>query len=76
LSVEKPACEVAWMLPVYVLYSVSYICYLIWIIIRLADIYKTKKVKMILEGKRGGLIGERGIMVQTVEVLRLVWLRL
>jgi hypothetical protein len=62
------------MLQVYVLYSASYIRHFIWIIIRLAHLYKTKKVKMIVQGKRGGFIGERerGERVQTVEVLRLV----
>lgn len=74
LSVEKPVCDVAWMLQVYVLYSVSYIRYFIWIIIRLANLHKTKKVKMIVEGKRRGFIGERerGVRVETAEVLRLV----
>jgi hypothetical protein len=47
------------MLQVHVLYSVSYIRHIIWIIIRLAHLYKTKKVKMIIEGKSGGFIGER-----------------
>jgi hypothetical protein len=72
LSVEKPVCDVAWMLQVYVLYFVSYIRYFIWIIIRLVNLYKTKKVKMIVEGKRGGFIGERGVRVQIAEVLKLV----
>jgi hypothetical protein len=60
------------MLQVYVLYSASYIRYFTWNIIRLAHLYKTKKVKMIVQGKRGGFIGERGVRVQAVEVLRLV----
>jgi len=51
-SVGEPACDVVWMLQVYVLYSVSYIRCFIWIIIRLAHLYKTKKVKMIVEGKK------------------------
>jgi hypothetical protein len=53
--VDKPACDVAWMLQVYVLYSVSYIRHFVWIILRLAHLYKTKKVKMIVQGKRAVL---------------------
>jgi hypothetical protein len=53
LNVDKPACDVISMLQVYVLYSVNYIRYFIWIIIWLAHLYKTKKIKMIVEGKKG-----------------------
>jgi len=60
------------MLQFYILYSVSHIHCFVWNIIRLAYLYITKKVKMIVEGKRGGFIGERGVRVQIVEVLRLV----
>jgi len=59
LRVEKLACDFAWMLHVFVLYTVSYIRYFIWIFIRLGHLYKTKKIKMIVGGKRGGIIGER-----------------
>jgi hypothetical protein len=43
LNVKKPACDVAWMLQVYILYSVSSVRHSIWIIIRLAHLWKTKK---------------------------------